>query len=844
MALINILFKVDKSQVDASTASVNQAKAATDQLTASAAKLGQQGSKNNIQFGNTIEGVRLKMQQLRAQIDLTNQTDTKRLNGLINQYKAARAQLDEYLKKLKEVNNESKKADNGFQALAKGANEFYGAIKLIIGAQIVKQFVAMTIEATALAGRVEGVENAFKRAFPDGVLILNDLRQATKGTVTDFILMQRTLQATNLGVAVEKLPVLFEFAAARAQQTGESVDYLVDSIVRGIGRKSLLILDNLGLSAVRLKEQFNGASLASQSVADVTKAVGAIAQEELTKMGGFAENAAVKVDRLAVSWENLKLQASKFFQDGALVDYFNRWVTFSADVLEMARRNMSQQELLNERFVQSAAILEVNKIKQDQFNESNDVYLKNIQNVIKEKTHDLILTQKLIKFNKDNYLEIIKNIHAEKISFEAKKEKIAIAQQEQKSFNIQRLQYIEEIKLLNGVAKALELKVLNEAEGDGALDNLETLEEKVKDLNEQLQKTAPIQTQAGIAQAKIIKKQIDDTQILIDTIKDQIYWEDILRKRREEQKMGGTNIDLPYSTSTGTTKYDKTSSNNPLLATDKVSVDSIPAMELPAPIVPEDEWDKLKKAFDDNIKEIYDHGFQIANDQIQSLLMAEVSALDERIAKTKDFYDTQILLAGDNEKAKDRLRLEEDKKIKKLERERADREKKAALTGIVVNTALGIIKAIVTAATIYDGLVLAAGVAIEGASQYAIASRANYYAKGVIDLKGPGTGTSDSIPAMLSRGESVMTAQETADSNKTLKLIRAKKLNDKVLDNIMNKQNNRPAIGFDDARLLASNKRIEKAISNNDIVRKGSHIYEAKTEGENMRRYIRSKSLN
>jgi hypothetical protein len=41
------------------------------------------------------------------------------------------------------------------------------------------------------------------------------------------------------------------------------------------------------------------------------------------------------------------------------------------------------------------------------------------------------------------------------------------------------------------------------------------------------------------------------------------------------------------------------------------------------------------------------------------------------------------------------------------------------------------------------------------------------FAKGVIDLNGPGTETSDSIPARLSRGESVITANGTnfAQSN-------------------------------------------------------------------------------
>ena len=36
----------------------------------------------------------------------------------------------------------------------------------------------------------------------------------------------------------------------------KSVDFLVNSIVTGIGRKSVLILDNLGLSAVDVNEKF------------------------------------------------------------------------------------------------------------------------------------------------------------------------------------------------------------------------------------------------------------------------------------------------------------------------------------------------------------------------------------------------------------------------------------------------------------------------------------------------------------------------------------------------------------------------------------------------------------
>jgi hypothetical protein len=832
MAFINIFYKVDKSQLEASTAAVNQAKAATDQLNASAAKLGVQGAKANSTYTSSIDSAKLKVESLRRQIELANQADTKRLSTLKTQYAAAQAQLDKYNQSLKTNQQATQQAATTSNSLASSFGNIYNAVKLIIGAQIAKQFVNIAIEAAALSGKVEGVERAFNRAFPNATLILADLRRATKGAVSDFELMQRTLQATNLGVAVEQLPVLFEFAAARAQQTGESVDYLVDSIVRGIGRKSLLILDNLGLSAIRLKEQFNGAAIASLSVSEVTQGVAKIAKVELEKMGGYIETNATRVDRLKVSWTQLGIEISKLISgEGGIVTFLNGYVVAFERVFEAINKNISVQELLRQKSIEEAAQLGVNIIKQNEFTGVKEHDLQITREIIAEKTHELIQQQEEIK-NQKAQLELSKsNLSRNYATYDQDLKNITLKRDGIKVNENSNKILIEQIKILKGLEASLVVK--NELDNEN-VDTLEVLESKVKDLNEQIQNTANISTKSGIENARRLKEEVIQVQERIDLIKDQIYWEEILRDRRAKGKL---------VSSTDKIDSDKLMSDLGLIG--NVSTSDIPPIQLPAPIIPLSEWDKFEAAFKEHYKQIVDYSTNIINDQAQSLLQKEISDFDIKIQATRDFYDEQILLAGDNEKAKDRLRLEEDKKIKQLEKQRADREKKAALTGIIVNTALGIIKAIATAVTIYDGLVEAAGVAIEGASQYAIASRANYYAKGVIDLKGPGTGTSDSIPSMLSRGESIMTAKETQDSNKTLKAIRAKTLNDKVLDRIVNQaKSGGGVVGFDDSRLLESNKRIERAVRSNDIVRKGSTIYEAKQEGENMKRYIRSKSLN
>lgn len=130
---------------------------------------------------------------------------------------------------------------------------------------------------------IEGVSTAFDRLNDDS--LLNDLRAATKGTVGDLELMTAAVKAENFQIPLSEMSTLLEFARRRAKDTGESVDYLVDSIVTGIGRKSPLILDNLGISAIALKDNLNGATAAASSISDVTKAVGKIAREELGKMG-------------------------------------------------------------------------------------------------------------------------------------------------------------------------------------------------------------------------------------------------------------------------------------------------------------------------------------------------------------------------------------------------------------------------------------------------------------------------------------------------------------------------------------------------------------------------------
>lgn len=165
----------------------------------------------------------------------------------------------------------------------------------IAGAFTVDKIVQFTKEAYKLAGQAQGVYNAFSRLNRPG--LLNDLKEATRGTTDELQLMQTAVRASNFKIPLDQLATYLRFATDRAIETGESVDYLVNSLVLGIGRKSPLILDNLSVSTVRLREEL-------AKTGDMAKAVGNIIEEEMKKGGDAIETSAVKTQKLGAAWKN------------------------------------------------------------------------------------------------------------------------------------------------------------------------------------------------------------------------------------------------------------------------------------------------------------------------------------------------------------------------------------------------------------------------------------------------------------------------------------------------------------------------------------------------------------
>ena len=162
------------------------------------------------------------------------------------------------------------------------------------------------VQSAELAKQAEGVQIAFERLGRGD--ILDGLREATHGTVSDLELMKAAVKFNDFKLPVEELGTMLAFAQQKAKDTGQSIDYMVDSIVTGLGRKSLMILDNLGLSAAEIKEKM-------KETGDMTKAVGEIIRDQMSKAGDYVETAADRAAKANVELNNAMLELGNTMQD-------------------------------------------------------------------------------------------------------------------------------------------------------------------------------------------------------------------------------------------------------------------------------------------------------------------------------------------------------------------------------------------------------------------------------------------------------------------------------------------------------------------------------------------------
>lgn len=273
-------------------------------------------------------------------------------------------QLQENIRRVKEelgkISDESKVAKKELGATAEsGLSKWKGALMVFGGNLLTKAVSGISSlinkgkewasTGIDMAAKAEGIITAFSKLDqPD---LLKKLRTETKGLIADWKLMQSAVRAENFDIPVEKLGTLLKFAQQRAQETGESVDYLANSIITGLGRKSPLILDNLGISASKLQAR-------AKETGDFMQATIDIVNEELEKQGDLALTSADKATQASVKWENAQVKMGQRLQ--WFGDLWNKISGSIADgISELIGDTRSLTEQYNDQ-IEKVADLEVN----------------------------------------------------------------------------------------------------------------------------------------------------------------------------------------------------------------------------------------------------------------------------------------------------------------------------------------------------------------------------------------------------------------------------------------------------------------------------------------------------
>jgi hypothetical protein len=205
------------------------------------------------------------------------------------------ADLKDFRKGISNIDRSLQKMSTGFGALG-------GVIGASFAVDAIRQFATESIE---LANQAEGVRAAFNRI--NDPTLLDGLRKATKGTINDLELMKMAVKAKNFNIPLEQLGGLLGFAQRRASETGESIDYMAESIVLGIARKSIPILDNLGFSATEVREEFG-------KTGDMATAVGNIITRQMGDAGEATMTTTEQIAAQRAEITNLKIAVGEQLQ--------------------------------------------------------------------------------------------------------------------------------------------------------------------------------------------------------------------------------------------------------------------------------------------------------------------------------------------------------------------------------------------------------------------------------------------------------------------------------------------------------------------------------------------------
>lgn len=389
------LEKAGKSESDAF-------KKLSDELNANNEKLAinrEMGKKLSLQMGLTnMTMVQLKRhaQDLQRQLDNTSEALHPEEYAKLNQ------QLIATRERMAELKGAGKNIEADFGKVIKSQGTmatFLGNVYTKVaerGVQMLAKGKEFMRESLNMAASAEGVQRAFSAL--DRPELLANLREATKGTVNNLELMKAAVKAKDFRIPLEDLGKYLQFAQLKAQQTGQSVEFMTESIVTGLGRKSLLILDNLGLSASEINEEVAKTGDFMKGVASIVDKQLAAAGEKFVTTADRAQQRAVLLQNIQLSL-GLRMQSLAGFWESAwtgVLKVVDKFVSIPVeDKIRIERQEVNRL---------ATAVMSANShadVRQRLIRELNQKYPKFLQNMDTEKLTNELLATRLREVNQE-----------------------------------------------------------------------------------------------------------------------------------------------------------------------------------------------------------------------------------------------------------------------------------------------------------------------------------------------------------------------------------------------------------------------------------------------------------
>ena len=216
---------------------------------------------------------------------------SKVLNELTLKLNADVAELKKDLARAKGDLSGFQKHVAGIGDLIKGAFAYDSII------EIGKQVIQFGQEVMKSGAAISGVKKSFNQL--NDPKLLDQLRAATGGTITDLELMRTALDASDFKVPFNELSTIMKYVRQDTQESGKNMMEVVNTLVEGLGKGSTKALSQAGIGLKEYKTEL-------AKTGDMITAVTNIMKNRLIETGKYVETAADVTARWNTRWENMK----------------------------------------------------------------------------------------------------------------------------------------------------------------------------------------------------------------------------------------------------------------------------------------------------------------------------------------------------------------------------------------------------------------------------------------------------------------------------------------------------------------------------------------------------------